>query len=60
VRVSDINAIPLSNNIPTQYVILEPSAPALFRESYCSTRKDTTMLLSRAPKDMPEMGAASR
>ena len=60
VRVSDMKAMPLSSNIPTQYVILEPTAPALFYDCYCSTRKDTTMLLSRAPNDMPEIGAASR
>jgi hypothetical protein len=60
VRVSDMNAMPLSNNIPTQYVILKPMAPALFCDCYCSTRKDTSMLLSRAPNDMPDIGAASR
>jgi hypothetical protein len=33
VRVSDMNAMPLSNNIPTQYVILTRKAPALIYSS---------------------------
>ncbi len=59
VRLSDMNAMPLSSIIPTQYVITLAVPRPYFYYAYCSTRKLTTMLSSCAPKDRPVMGAAS-